>query len=832
LHAALQSSSVKPGDTIWVHGGTYSNPNNGVFQFVWECTLNGSSGNPIVIRAFPGERPILDGLSSRGDDILRISSNYVWYWGLEVMSSAPNRLDPTNGDSYADGAYVGAGVGINVNQDIPLTGNKFISCVVHDCSGGFASTGRSQDAELYNCLFYNNGWAENYPGLRTHHGHNIYVHNVTGKKMSFYDCIDWGAFENNVQAWGGVAGVENNDFIFDGFVSFLYGPSSDGCCMLLGNQFFSNPTITNSYFYSRLGHPNIQLGYSNDGDSDPRICSGGNISNNYMGGGELKLDCTFSGTTISNNFVWHEALAGSDIASIPSGFGATATQPTSNKVVVRQSKYEPGRSNVVIYNWTGASSVSVDLSSVYNIGDTYNIVDVQNPTVVVATGKYTGPVSIPMNLTAAAQPSGNSGQSRTHTPPEFGVFIATGGSGTVSVTTPPTVTTGGASNITTTGAQLGGSVTPNGFSTTYHFDYGTTTSYGTSTASANAGAGTGSSAVNAVVSGLTPATIYHYRVVATNSGGTTNSSDGTFTTGTPAGTPPVVSVSAATAITSSAAQLNGSVNPSGLATTYHFDYGTTTSYGTSTASANAGAGTVSSAVSAVLSGLTPGTLYHYRISASNNGGATNSSDRTVITAVGPPAPAMPVVTTLAPTNVGVTEANLAGTINPNGVSTAYHFEYGSTTAYGSLTSATDAGTGSSAVDVSAVLTNLSPGTLYHYRLVATNGGGTVNGGDMTFTGLSISVHPGLGHDPHTLSQNYPNPFNPSTQIQYDLNIASLVSIKVYNALGAEVATLVSEFQDAGTHLVQWGGQGFVSGIYFCVLKSGGMTSTRRMILLK
>ena len=41
FHAALQSSSVKPGDTVWIHGGTYSNPNGGVFQFVWECTLNG-----------------------------------------------------------------------------------------------------------------------------------------------------------------------------------------------------------------------------------------------------------------------------------------------------------------------------------------------------------------------------------------------------------------------------------------------------------------------------------------------------------------------------------------------------------------------------------------------------------------------------------------------------------------------------------------------------------------------------------------------------------------------------------------------------------------------
>ena len=730
LHAALQSSSVKPGDTVWIHGGTYSNPNGGVFQFVWECTLNGSSGSPIIVKAFPGEHPVLDGLSSRGDDILRISSNYIWYWGLEIMSSATNRLDPTASDnegSYADGGYVGAGVGINVNQDKSLSGNKFINCVVHDCSGGFASTGILDNTELYGCLFYNNGWYNSYYS-RGYHGHNIYVHNVLGKTKSFYDCIDWGAFENNVQAWGSTDnGSVADNLVFDGFISFLYGSNADGCTLLLGNSNFANPTITNSMFYSRLGHPNVQLGYDNGNGLN--TCTGGNISNNYFGGGEFKIPASFSGTTINNNYAWNEAVVG----NLPSGSGNTwtSTRPTSNKVVVRQSQYDAGRANVVVYNWTGASSVSVDLSSVYNNGDTYNIVDVQNPTLVVATGKYTGPVSLPMNLTAVAQPVGNSGQSRTHTPPEFGAFIATGGSGTVTVTTPPAVSAGGASNVTTTGAQISGSVNPNGFSTTYHFDYGTTTGYGTSTASANAGAGTGSSAV-----------------------------------------------------------------------------------------------------STVLSGLTPATLYHYRLSASNNGGTANSSDRTMTTAIGPPAPAMPVVATLAPTNVGATVADVAGTINPNGVSTAYHFEYGSTTAYGSLTSTSDAGTGSGAVDVSAVLSNLSPGTLYHYRLVATNAGGTVNRGDMTFTGLSISVHPGLNRDPHTLAQNYPNPFNPSRQIQYDLNIASVVSMKLYNSLGAEVATLVSEFQDAGTHLVQWGGQGFVSGIYFCVLKSGGMTSTRRMILLK
>jgi hypothetical protein len=76
---------------------------------------------------------------------------------------------------------------------------------------------------------------------------------------------------------------------------------------------------------------------------------------------------------------------------------------------------------------------------------------------------------------------------------------------------------------------------------------------------------------------------------------------------------------------------------------------------------------------------------------------------------------------------------LNGTINPNGLSTTYYFEYGTTTSYGSTTSETDAGSGTDDVSVSADLTGLSEGMTYHFRLVATNSGGTSYGDDATFT---------------------------------------------------------------------------------------------------
>ena len=96
---------------------------------------------------------------------------------------------------------------------------------------------------------------------------------------------------------------------------------------------------------------------------------------------------------------------------------------------------------------------------------------------------------------------------------------------------PPAVVTGGADGVSDTGATLTGQVTPNGAGTTYHFEIGQTTAYGTLTPGQAAGAGVDPVAVSAAVQGLTRATTYHYRLVATSANGTTAGTDRTFTTG-------------------------------------------------------------------------------------------------------------------------------------------------------------------------------------------------------------------------------------------------------------------------------------------------------------
>ncbi|MDQ3019365.1 MAG: T9SS type A sorting domain-containing protein [Bacteroidota bacterium] len=83
-----------------------------------------------------------------------------------------------------------------------------------------------------------------------------------------------------------------------------------------------------------------------------------------------------------------------------------------------------------------------------------------------------------------------------------------------------------------------------------------------------------------------------------------------------------------------------------------------------------------------------------------------------------------------------------------------------------------------------------------------------------------------------LIQNYPNPFNPNTIINYELGITNYVTLKIYDALGKVVSTLVNQKQNAGTYKVEFDGASFSSGVYFYRLDAGNFSDTKRMVLIK
>ncbi len=131
--------------------------------------------------------------------------------------------------------------------------------------------------------------------------------------------------------------------------------------------------------------------------------------------------------------------------------------------------------------------------------------------------------------------------------------------------------------------------------------------------------------------------------------------------------PPAALTAGATGVAPSSATLNGTVNPNGLATSFHFVYGTTTAYGSATAATSAGSGTAATGVSASLAGLAPNTTYHYQLLASNSAGASSGGDRTFstppITAIAPIGTPIATIATIA----RLSETNK--TFAPEGTST-------------------------------------------------------------------------------------------------------------------------------------------------------------------
>jgi len=291
---------------------------------------------------------------------------------------------------------------------------------------------------------------------------------------------------------------------------------------------------------------------------------------------------------------------------------------------------------------------------------------------------------------------------------------------------PPVVSTSPATLIGTFSARLNGSLDPDGLTTTVHFQYGSTTSYGSAT-SMQTQTGNTYRNITANITGLMASTTYHFRIVATNSAGTRMSGDRIFTTLSPTG-PPVVATNPATLIASFSATLNGSLDPHGLATSVHFQYGPTTGYGLTTAPQSHSGNTYLN-ISANISSLTANTTYHFRIVASNSAGTSMGGDRTfsTLTATG-----SPVVSTSPATSVTASSATLNGSLDPHGLTTTVSFQWGMTTSYGHTT-AMQSQTGNTYRNITANISGLTTHTTYHFRVVATNSGGTRYGSDRTLT---------------------------------------------------------------------------------------------------
>ena len=227
----------------------------------------------------------------------------------------------------------------------------------------------------------------------------------------------------------------------------------------------------------------------------------------------------------------------------------------------------------------------------------------------------------------------------------------------------------------------------------------------------------------------------------------------------PLATIPDVSLGSASAITATSATLSGTINPVGIAATYQFEWGIDSDYGNvaPATAADAGAGTDEVPATANLSGLTPGTTYHYRLRGTNAGGSNFSQDGT-FTTLSPPV----IVSTAGKGGLG--SATLTAQVNPQGADTAYHFEYGLDDGYGSSTPETPLGGGFDDLTATATVSGLESGTTYHYRVIATSAAAESAGPDQTFTTLSAPAQPPAGGG-GSGSAVAPPPSPPKTPLQ-------------------------------------------------------------------
>jgi hypothetical protein len=336
----------------------------------------------------------------------------------------------------------------------------------------------------------------------------------------------------------------------------------------------------------------------------------------------------------------------------------------------------------------------------------------------------------------------------------------------------PTIVTTAATSITQNSATLNGTVNANGDTTTVSFEYGLTTAYGTTVPGVPVTV-TGSTVtpVLANITGLLPDTVYHYRIKGVNVSGSADGNDMTFSTQGP----PTIITTAATNIAGTTATLNGSVNANNDTTDVSFQWGLTTSYGnTVTATPSAVFGTTTTPVSAGITGLTTGTIYHFRAVGTNSSGTVYGNDMTFTTTN------LPTVVTNAATNITATTATINGTVTANGAITTVTFEWGTTTAYGySYAASPGTVSGNTATSVMANLTSLSTNTTYHFRCKGVNSAGTSYGADQ------VIVLQGAGIDENSKGKFtvYPIPNDGHFTASIVYPGEAVFSITVYNNLG-------------------------------------------------
>lgn len=443
---------VKPGDTIWLRGGRYTGN--------YVSTLTGKDNAPIIVRALPGERVVLDraAVNQAKQPALKVKGAWVWFWGLEIMNSTTDRSRKSPYDGK-DEPWRGSGA------DVYAPNVKFINMVFHD--NGHGIWDKEDMTEVHGCLFFYNG--------NNKREHALYIGNTNGTKY-ITDNILFAQGGYGILAHSNSTSSSQKGLHIEGNVSFNNGmltldDQTTGNIQVGGVEGVSAERIVlkNNYVYNSAGNAasknhGIRLGYEDKGNRDAHLLDNYIVSRDplrlwwwqsieflgntiYSPGQSLDLELP-QGLSPSNyrwdfNTYFSGKTSGASFSKDFSSFSFTRWQQTSGldahsqaiktttlrpegvRVFVRPNRYEAGRAHIIVFNWDLREQVAVDLSSVLPMNASFEVRDAQNyfgeP---VLSGIYKGSqVQLPMKLKQVTPPVGNVERTPSHTAPEFAVFI-------------------------------------------------------------------------------------------------------------------------------------------------------------------------------------------------------------------------------------------------------------------------------------------------------------------------------------------------------------------------------------------------------------------------
>jgi Big-like domain-containing protein len=447
LQTALNggNGAVQPGDTIWLRGGTYAG--------IYTTALAGTATAPIVVRQYRGERATIDGGSST-IETLTVDGQWAIYWGFEVMQSATARFC----DSCL--ALRPTGVYVRNAHDVQL-----VNLIVHDVGHGSFTENTAHNIRIYGWIVYDGG---NTNKTRSD-GHGLYIKNDGIGWKTIRDNVIFDQFGYGVHAFTGIGTATLRNLVIDGNVLFNNGTVSgfDNPNLQVGGfEIADNDTVTNNLLYfspGASGFINARLGFELQVNGsiaahDNYMVGGGavldmgywqtpNVANNTLVGASTMVnvhDTSTVGWQWGGNQYWQDpsltqwTFRGTDYTfanwKTASGLGstdrATVGQPSVPQVFVRPNQYEPGRAHIVVYNWSGQSTVQANVSNVVALGAHYEVRNVQDVFgTPILSGTYGGgALTIPMTGVTPPTPIGGSPRAPIKTAPSFDVFLLTSSS--------------------------------------------------------------------------------------------------------------------------------------------------------------------------------------------------------------------------------------------------------------------------------------------------------------------------------------------------------------------------------------------------------------------